>query len=211
MRCGGKAMSKTGMTRRTRDRFAPGDERWFDETCRRMALHVCRGRPALFEDAEAEARLNAWDAYRKGCAPPSVAFAARVGAADCLNEHVGRLARWDPETGRRREIYGHRAPLHDTAPLLLTSASDGTTYDHPGLPAQGSAEAEAVGRVHFEWLLGHLPGRESDIVRRYVAGGETFWEIAGAWEISEARAYQLYRQALARLRRLPGVAVPSEV
>lgn len=180
------------------------DRAWFSRTCRAVARAVCPGRPDLWEDAEAEARVRAWLSYRAGYGRPYVARAARTGAWLLWRAQCFRTVA-DPATGRQRCVPGGRADL--SAARLSLTGPDGAQYDNPALygpeafraEPPGSGQAAVLSRLWVEAALSRLPAGEAALVARLI-GGESQGQVAAEAGVTQQAVAKRFRRAAGRLR-----------
>ena len=176
------------------------DRDWFFNTARIMALKtVGRSRPDLLDDAESEALLTGWLAYRNGCTRPTTAWAMRNGAIGLYRSEVGRTEVVDPKTGKSTYVLGHRNAVNSPCGLMFIN-SNGQEEEHRDLPRNLGGIDALLGQSNFENLLSMLPPRYALVLRLRYEDGMECEEIGPYIGSSTDRAQQIAHIALKRLR-----------
>jgi len=108
---------------------------------------------------------------------------------------------WVPRVSRQRDPHGqYRVQIPFSA---LTFGEERKVTEH--------AEACPVDNTSLsaEEILRLIPsGRQRDCVRLYYFDGLSMKELGARWNVSESRAYQIYRKAIIGARRKCGLSGP---
>lgn len=200
------------------DTFAPVLEQYGDRARRLASSFARRIWSADRDEVWQRTLLALWEArqrYDAGKGEDFWAYASRLVRGRILDY----LRELDPLSRRDRRLVREEGD-DALAPWRLRQRSDDDVGDRD-LATAGEGPDEEVASTEsgyrFESLLVLIDPRQAEVVRRVVAGDEGYQTIARDLGVSECRVSQLYRDALATLRRLvcpcgeprPGDACPA--
>ena len=147
----------------------------------------------LFEDAEQEARIAAWQILEQGHSTKLASFKAKQAVIDALRG--GRA------TGSK-DTHGGRVDSHTRARSLIRTTADGSEEyvyepaDHRSAIEQERFEARAALRE----ALGVLSARDREIVHATFYDGLNRAEVAERYGLTHQAISQVLNRAYAKMR-----------